>query len=272
MKNFLKSRNIEAFGAVLLKDCKIIKKYLLEKNGISDNACVLMMLLPYRSEQKPKNLSVYASVPDYHKLVDELRAEMYDFLKGKGISAPYALFADHSPIDEVHASCIAGLGFIGDNGLLINERYSSFVFLCELIIDADPGVLGLELVKNAQIKHCLGCGACARACPSNCMDKSGPAPKSECLSAITQKKGELTSEEKELMLQNNTLWGCDICQNVCPYTRNAEYTKIEYFKNGIITELTTELIENMSDEELSSRAFSWRGRGVLLRNLQIFGK
>ena len=101
------------------------------------------------------------------------------------------------------------------------------------------------------------------------MDKSDPRPKSECLSAITQKKGELSEHERHLMLENNTVWGCDICQNVCPYTKNAEYTKIPFFEKEIITTLTQELVEGMSDEEFSSRAFSWRGRGVLIRNLKI---
>ena len=52
--------------------------------------------------------------------------------------AKFKVFADHSPIDEVHASCISGLGFIGDNGLLINEKYSSFVFLAECITNVTP--------------------------------------------------------------------------------------------------------------------------------------
>ena len=272
MRELLNKIGIECIGAVPLAECKITKQYLLDKNKISQDACVIPMLLPYRSELAPENLSVYASVRDYHAFVDILRKEVDKYLLDKGIDKPHMLFADHSPINEVHACCIAGLGFIGDNGLLINEKYSSFVFLCELIIDAEPSVLGLEYTTCNEVKRCIGCGACARACPSNCMDKTDPRPKSECLSAITQKKGTLTEGEVELMLKNGSVWGCDACQNVCPYTKNAEYTKIEFFKQGIILRLDIDTIEKMSDEEFFSRPFSWRGREVILRNLHHFEK
>lgn len=270
MKEFLRARGIELFGAISLRDCKIIRPYLLERAGLDMDSTVIMMLLPYRSESAPKNLSVYASVPDYHLFVKGLRCELLAFLSEHFEGEKFELFADHSPIDEVNGACLAGLGFIGDNGLLINEKYSSFVFVCELITSLRPEALGLEAVRNVSVKRCLGCGACARACPSNCMDKADPRPKSECLSAITQKKGELSEGEIALMLENNTIWGCDACQNACPYTKNASYTPIEFFKNGIITTLTSALIEDMSDDELKGRAFGWRGRATILRNTHLW--
>lgn len=270
MKEILRKRGIELFGAIRLADCKITKKYLLDKAELDMNSTVVVMLLPYRSEIKPKNLSVYASVQDYHKLVNLLRTELKEHLNNRHRGAKIEVFADHSPIDEVNASCLAGLGFIGDNGLLINEKYSSFVFVCELITSLSASELGLELVSEPKITECKHCGACARACPSNCMDARDPRPKSECLSAITQKKGELSEAESALMLKHGSIWGCDICQNACPFTKNASFTPIEFFKQGIISELTSELVNNMSDEEFMSRPFSWRGRDVILRNTRIF--
>ncbi len=271
MREFLRKRGITEVGCIPLSECKITKQYLLDKAQIGKGASVIMMLLPYRSEKKPTNLSVYASVRDYHKFVDWLRGEIEIYFQENKIDLAHALFADHSPIDEVHASCIAGLGFIGDNGLLINETYSSFVFLCELIIDAPPSVLGLDITTQDEVKTCIHCGACAKACPSNCIDTKNPRPKTECLSAITQKKGKLTEEEISLMRENNTIWGCDVCQNVCPFTKNAKYTEIEFFKKETITPLTKELIEKMSDEEFLSRPFSWRGKGVIIRNAESQG-
>ena len=267
MKGFFKERNIEFYALIPLSKCKITKEYLLNRAGLSKNSNVIMMLLPYRSEKKAQNLSTYASVKDYHAYVDILRSEAKNYIKSRHPSAIFEVFADHSPIDEVHASCIAGLGFIGDNGLLINEKYSSFVFLCEFITNLTDKELGIEYADDVSIKRCIGCKACMRACPSNCMDELDPRPKSECLSAITQKKGDLSTHDIEMMLENNTIWGCDICQNVCPYTKGASFTPIEYFKADVIENLTLELIDNMSDDEFYSRPFSWRGREVIRRNL-----
>ncbi len=270
IKDFLAFYNIELYGAIKLSDCKITRDYLLERAGLDKDSTVIMMLLPYRSKHAPDNLSVYASVQDYHAFTDMLSRDMEKYLSERYPNAKYRLFSDHSPIDEVNGACKAGLGFIGDNGLLITEKYSSFVFLCELITSLSAEELGLEIVKDVSIKRCIGCGACARACPSHCMDKSDPRPKSECLSAITQKKGELSESEIALMLENGSAWGCDVCQNVCPYTKSASYTPIEFFNQNVITHLTSELLENMSEAEFASRPFSWRGKSVILRNTGLF--
>ena len=276
MKEFLKQHGIEYFALISLAQCKVLKQYLLDKNGFDKDANVITMLIPYRTEIKPKNLSVYASVLDYHLFVKELSAKMATYVSEKYPKRRFVLFSDHSPIDEVHATCISGLGFIGDNGLLINEAYSSFVFLAECITDATVEELHMEYTKEAKVTECLHCGACAIACPSNCIKKPGGVddfnPKSLCLSAITQKKGELSTDEIKMMLDNKTVWGCDVCQNACPYTKKAKYSNIEFFKKSTITTLTSKLVDEMSDEEFFARPFSWRGRDTVMRNLTVYEK
>ena len=268
IKELLGTYGIDEVGATRLCDCKITKQYLLDRAQLSPDSTVVMMLLPYRSEHMCDNLSAYASVRDYHSFVEMLRDEIKTELLKRFPGAKCEIFSDHSPIDEVNGACLCNLGFIGDNGLLINEKYSSFVFLCEIITDISPKDLGIEL-EAPQIKRCLGCGACHIACPSHCMDQNDPRPKSECLSAITQKKGALTESEIALILENKTAWGCDVCQNACPYTKNAKYTPIEFFKSGTLSHLSSTDVENMSDEEFSSRPFSWRGKEPILRNLRL---
>ena len=274
MKDFLQKSSIEHYAVIPLKKCKILKEYLLSKNGFDENANVITMLFPYRSKEAPKNLSVYASVKDYHLFVDELSNKLDEYVKEKYPQGRFKLFADHSPIDEVHATCISGLGFIGDNGLLITEKYSSFVFLGECITDLSPAELGLEYAPSTDVTECLHCGACARACPSGCIKKAGDVcdfnPKTLCLSAVTQKKGELDESEIDAMIKHNTVWGCDICQNVCPYTKKAEYTPINFFKQDVILSLDSATLESMVDEEFKQRPFAWRGRGVVMRNVKIF--
>ena len=99
----------------------------------------------------------------------------------------------------------------------------------------------------------------------------------DCLSAISQKKGKLTEEERNLLIKYDTVWGCDICQEVCPHTKRAIseksiYTPIDFFYQNRIELLTKEKIMSMSDDEFSSRAFSWRGRETIMRNIELFEK
>lgn len=271
MKDFLLRHGVELFAVIPLSKCKVIKEYLLTKNGFDNNANVIMMLFPYRSKAFPKNLSVYASVKDYHAYVEKLASESEKYIKERHPNALFKMFSDHSPIDEVHAACVSGLGFIGDNGLLINKKYSSFVFLGECVTSLSPEELGMEYASTEGVATCLHCGKCAEACPCGCIKNADSVdefnPKSMCLSAITQKKGELSESEIRLMLENNTVWGCDACQNACPYTKNADYTPIEFFNKDVIEYLDKNTLDSLSDGELKSRPFAWRGRSVIERNV-----
>ena len=152
---------------------------------------------------------------------------------------------------------------IGDNGMLITPKHSSYVFLGEIITDIPT------TATPYPIKHCNGCGACKRACP---MEKIGG-----CLSALTQKKGELSPAEEQAILEFGSVWGCDICQEVCPHTQKAIsegtiYTDIEYFKTALLPSLTRSALDEMTDLEFSRRAYSWRGRAVIGRNLDLIKK
>lgn len=268
MKSFFESHKIEYFSLIPLSRCKLLKPYLLEKNGFSENDNVILFLIPYRSNTQPKNITVYASVKDYHGYVSQLDNELSEYVKAKYPQGKFKLFADHSPIDEVHASCISGLGFIGDNGLLINEKYSSFVFLAECVTNLSDKDLKIDFAPDTEVKECLHCGACKKACPSHCIGTE--LTKGSCLSAITQKKGEFTEAEEALIIENGSIWGCDVCQNVCPYTKNAFFTPIDYFNSDVIALLDRTTLDSLSDEEFNARPFSWRGRSVIERNVDLY--
>mgnify|MGYP003292971503 CR=1 FL=1 len=100
--------------------------------------------------------------------------------------------------------------------------------------------------------------------------------KNECISALTQKKGELTQEESTLMKKHGTVWGCDICQLACPYTEkmieNGAVTEIEFFKNDLIHNIAKDYLGGVCKEEFMQRAFSWRGKKILERNIEICEK
>ena len=158
----------------------------------------------------------------------------------------------------------AGLGFLGCNHLFLTSKHSSFVFLGEIVTDA---CFDLPTVEE---QRCEACGACQRACPVG-LDIA------KCHSALTQKKGALTNEEQKALLCRGSAWGCDICQCVCPVTLRAKkagtlYSTIPYFQENAIPHLTAKAVRDMSDEEFAARAYSWRGKGVILRNLELLEK
>ena len=98
-----------------------------------------------------------------------------------------------------------------------------------------------------------------------------------CLSALTQKKGELSDDERSAIVKYGYAWGCDICQEACPHTQNAIkqgtiYTPIEFFKQDVTPYLTSDGVRSMTDEQFASRAYSWRGRNTIVRNLEILEK
>jgi epoxyqueuosine reductase QueG len=96
---------------------------------------------------------------------------------------------------------------------------------------------------------------------------------SRCHSALTQKKGTLTPEEIAALRAHGSAWGCDLCQLACPVTKKARengtlYTAIPFFTESAHTPLTAKEIEEMPDEEFAARAYSWRGKPTVLRNLK----
>ena len=258
----LKEQGVRLASPISLADCKIIKKHKLEKVGIcgTEGYFAVMLAIPYLTPHKKRNLSAYAVSRDYHLFFSELFASVLPELKRNFPENIFVGFADDSPIEERDAAAKAGLGILGDNGMLITKDYSSYVFLGEIITD-----LPLECTAN-EIEHCMGCGVCKRACP---MGEIG-----QCLSALTQKKGELTDSEREAIKKYGSVWGCDRCQELCPHTLRAIkgesiYTDLEFFKRDSVGLLTSSILDSMTDEEFASRAYSWRGRQTIGRNLEI---
>lgn len=262
IKKELFTFGIDTVGAIPLNNCMIVREHKLKNKNFTEyeKLSVIMFAIPYYTEHSKKNISSYCIPRDYHTYCKMLFDSVIPSLEAHFEGYRFEGFADDSPINERDAAAIAGLGLIGDNGMLITEKYSSYVFLAEIITD-----LPIQTNIN-KITHCESCGICKKACP---MTEIG-----ECLSALTQKKGELTLDEIGMIKKHRSAWGCDLCQESCPYTVRAKnngtiYTQIDFFKNDLTPILTKQLIENMSDESFSLRAYSWRKKETILRNLSI---
>ena len=257
---FLKNK-IEYFAVLDYADCREIWSDVPTRVGFSPKSAIVYLAPYYVGEGE--NISAYATSRDYHIFLKEIGEGLASLLSELCPGCTSRPYGDHSPIDECHAAAIGGLGVLGDNRLLINEKYGSYVFLGDVLTDISPELISAN--KPLPVSSCLQCGACKKACPTGKLSGGCDA----CLSEITQRKGEFTEAEREMMRKFNTAWGCDVCQRVCPHNRDIPETPIDFFRRDRITRLSADVLGSMSKEEFKSRAFSWRGRPTVMRNIAV---
>ena len=227
-----------------------------EKKAEGFNSC-LVAVFPYFFGDGEGKISLYARFEDYHKVLSDALNAAAELLP----SGSYRACADISPLNEVKAAALAGLGCVGKNGLLITPVYGSYVFIGEILFPFDLSC------EKGMITQCIECGFCAKACPTGAIDGRG-----ECLSSLTQKK-RLTPEEEEIIRMSGMQWGCDICQKVCPLNKGIKKTAIPEFSGKTVSEIKEFETKGLSDSEIkelyANRAFLWRGAAVLRRNEAI---
>ncbi|MBQ7654723.1 MAG: epoxyqueuosine reductase [Clostridia bacterium] len=256
------SRFTEDFGFC---EFEKVAPHLIEcanKRKIPESAkTVITVIFPYcLDDELYENLNVsrYAAVPDYHLVAGKYLEKIVIALKEEFADEDFVFFTDNSPISEVATACASGLGVVGRNGLLINDKYGSWVFIGEIVTTLDVGKTSVE------IKRCLDCGKCVRECPVSALSEENFG-RDICLSNVSQKKGEIPEEYQLLMQKYGCAWGCDICQQVCPMNKGKRKTAIEEFIKGFVSHVDEGV-------EVEGRAFAWRGEKVIKRNLEIINK
>lgn len=228
---------------------------------------VLITALPYYFPTLPgQNLARFAALPDYHRYFGGILQEIAKELLSLYPQSYFKPFTDNSPIDERKAALESGLAVKGKNNLCITEK-GSFIFLGEIITD-----LEVSLPSQSVARNCGSCDNCIQACPSGALTENG-FDYTKCLAYLTQKKGELTEEERNLIRENHLAWGCDRCSEVCPHNQGLPRADISLPPNELLPKLTIADIENLSDrqfrEKYAHRAFAWKGKATMLRNLYI---
>jgi epoxyqueuosine reductase len=161
-------------------------------------------------------VAAYAWGEDYHAVIPERLKALVDFLERQsGRAVPFRGFTDNAPVLERELAQRAGLGWIGKNTCLIHPVRGSYFFLAELL-------LGIPLQPDPPFTEdrCGTCRRCVEACPTGCIRPDRTLDARRCISYLTiELKGEIQEELRPTL--GNWVFGCDVCQQVCPWNRFA---------------------------------------------------
>ena len=184
---------------------------------VPDAKSVISLSYNYFNEnlQKVKDapkISKYAYGNDYHGVIREKLKILFKELQKEFGDINGRVFIDSAPIMEKAWAAKSGLGWIGKNTNLISQKVGSFYFLAEIIVD-------LEFEYDSPVTdHCGSCTACIDSCPTGALVKPYEIDASKCISYLTiELKDEIPSEFNGKM--DNWAFGCDVCQDVCPWNR-----------------------------------------------------
>ncbi len=203
---------------------------------------------------------------DYHLVLKEKLQALGEYIKGVEPGLEYKSFVDTGPLVDRYLAYKAGLGWYGYNNALINKDYGSWFFIGYMLTN-------LEIEADAPLEDkCMGCRRCIEACPGKALEEGQGFNAKKCLSYLLQAKGELTEEERIKL--NNRLYGCDICQQVCPHNIGVKGSASEDFipkelSNKVDIEKLLKLTNKEFQQLFSTNASGWRGKKVLQRNAII---
>ncbi len=158
-------------------------------------------------------ISSYAAGKDYHFVIKEKLYRLLQFIKEQTGVDNARVFTDSAPVLERYWAQKAGLGWIGKNSCLIIPKKGSFYFLAEIILDTE-----LQDDKPFNKNHCGTCQQCMDACPVNAITEPGVIDARKCLSCLTIETKD-PIPEKVRTKTRQYIFGCDICQQVCPHNK-----------------------------------------------------
>ena len=214
-------------------------------------------------------ISKYAYGKDYHEVIRAKLNEFLQLLKENSGEINGRGFVDSAPVLERTWAARSGLGWIGKNGNLINKQRGSFYFIATLITD-----LELEPDDPYAKDFCGSCTKCIDACPTNAILPNKVINGSHCISYFTiELKDEILPAELKGKFRD-WIFGCDICQDVCPWNRFSKPAQEKAFEPlPEILNLSTKEWENMSEENFRRifkhspiKRTKWKG---LMRNLKF---
>lgn len=223
------------------------------------------------SDQSNLKIAKYAYGEDYHNVIKEKLADFMLRIENEVGQVNGRVFVDSAPVMERTWAQRSGLGWIGKNSLLLNRSMGSFFFLAEIILD-------LDLEYDGPVKdYCGSCTACIDACPTDAIPEPYVVDGSKCISYFTIELKGAMNEKQSPSSFDNWIFGCDICQDVCPWNRFSKphneprFDPKEELKMSDVEwrELTKEVFESVFEKSAVKRT-KFEG---LKRNIEfVLGK
>lgn len=202
----------------------------LDPRLLVDNAkSVVSLLLNYYPEEKPLDssapkISKYAYGKDYHFIIKDKLREFFQYIQDEIGEVDGRVFVDSAPVMDKAWAKKSGLGWMGKNANIIHPKHGSYFFIAELILD-------LELEPDGPIKdYCGTCTKCIDECPTDAIVEPYLIDGSKCISYLTiELKDEILPNEFKGKM-DNWMFGCDVCQDVCPWNRFSTPHSEPWFK------------------------------------------
>ncbi len=280
-----------AQAGLLSEDAKHLRKWLVEgmhadmhymenhfekrinpKKLMPGAKSVIVVLLNYfpkdkLAEEGNFHFSKYAYGRDYHKVMKTMLKNLQIAIHDEIVPHNARIFVDSAPVLERAWAEMAGLGWIGKNANLISPEHGSFVFIGELLVD-------IELEYDKPIKdYCGSCTKCMQACPTNAILKPKTIDSRLCISYWTiENKGPIDDAMKGKF--QNSIFGCDICQDVCPWNKKVKSHNVEEFKpapeliNTVLKDWN-QLTEERFNKLFNGSAVNRTGYAGLKRNIRF---
>lgn len=242
-----------------------IAKRIDPRLTMPDVQSVIVCLFPYYiGHQAPANLAKYTYGLDYHHIIRRKLDEIGIYLQANIPGFAYQPFVDTGPLVDRYLAYLAGLGFYGINSHIITDKYGSYVFIGYLLTNYPFAP------DRPQNRTCIQCGQCVKMCPGQIILGNFAIDPRGCRSYLTQKKGDLSPAEISIIQKTGLVFGCDVCQDVCPHNRDVALTPLAEFRQQLLPWLDETEVAALSNKEFTcrygDRAFSWRGKKILLRN------
>jgi len=184
---------------------------------------VITLLLNYYPEEQQQpaapKIAKYAWGMDYHDVIRARLNELLAFIKANIGDVDGRGFVDSAPVLERSWAVRSGLGWVGKNGNLLNKKTGSFFFIATLITD-----LELDADPPFSTDHCGSCTRCLDACPTGAIVSPSVIDANKCISYLTIELKDAMIPQEYQSQMNDWMFGCDICQDVCPWNRFSKPT------------------------------------------------